>query len=484
MLCALLCAGARAAVCGDGVVVPPEECDDGNSVSLDGCSAACVVEAGFGCARPLGPSACTACPPGTTNVYDPLVTVGAFETQHNYSNNADISTTIAVPGGAGRVMFSQCSVSKLEANYDFLTVSDAASGATIAKVSGQCSDACATPTSSAQSSCIPAAGLAFTGASAGVVLRFTSDSSDSFWGLAATVVVQVGDGRYSNCTACATGTYWAGAAAPCSSCAAGRFADAPGALNCSWCHAGSTSSAGSAACAMCERGTFAAQAGSPTCLPCAVGSFSSGTGAAQCESQSCVPGTGTTAVAGGARNATHGCVRCSGLTPVGLGGNASCSAMRCPQGCTCSGTMTDCSWPGGTAAPPSGVPAGIDPATSWLDLSRRNRDDAFSRGWKCDAQRCPRPQNFTLPPGSFDGLPNLETLELSGNQLADGFLPAGLFAFNSRLTTLGLSAAGVTGLHPNVFAPLAALEKLDLSANELAQLPRALLRNQRNLTTL
>ena len=33
-------------LCGDGVVVDPETCDDGNTVSHDGCSAVCDIEAG------------------------------------------------------------------------------------------------------------------------------------------------------------------------------------------------------------------------------------------------------------------------------------------------------------------------------------------------------------------------------------------------------------------------------------------------------
>jgi len=38
--------------CGDALIIVPlgEECDDGNTLSGDGCSAACKVEAGFGCA--------------------------------------------------------------------------------------------------------------------------------------------------------------------------------------------------------------------------------------------------------------------------------------------------------------------------------------------------------------------------------------------------------------------------------------------------
>ncbi|TSC22940.1 DUF4215 domain-containing protein [Corallococcus sp. Z5C101001] len=42
--------------CGDGVISPREECDDGNSANGDGCSATCGIEPGYGCAGQ--PSAC------------------------------------------------------------------------------------------------------------------------------------------------------------------------------------------------------------------------------------------------------------------------------------------------------------------------------------------------------------------------------------------------------------------------------------------
>jgi len=36
-------------VCGDGVRFDPEECDDGNNLSGDGCDSSCIVEQGFSC---------------------------------------------------------------------------------------------------------------------------------------------------------------------------------------------------------------------------------------------------------------------------------------------------------------------------------------------------------------------------------------------------------------------------------------------------
>ncbi|WP_437295391.1 DUF4215 domain-containing protein [Sorangium sp. So ce426] len=37
-------ASACAPVCGDGIEAGPEECDDGNTTSGDGCSSTCHVE--------------------------------------------------------------------------------------------------------------------------------------------------------------------------------------------------------------------------------------------------------------------------------------------------------------------------------------------------------------------------------------------------------------------------------------------------------
>ena len=34
--------------CGNGILDPGEECDDGNNVYLDGCSGVCLIEGGGG----------------------------------------------------------------------------------------------------------------------------------------------------------------------------------------------------------------------------------------------------------------------------------------------------------------------------------------------------------------------------------------------------------------------------------------------------
>lgn len=48
-------------VCGDGVLAGAEFCDDGNSVSSDGCSASCTVEAGYICPTPNVPCILESC---------------------------------------------------------------------------------------------------------------------------------------------------------------------------------------------------------------------------------------------------------------------------------------------------------------------------------------------------------------------------------------------------------------------------------------
>jgi fibro-slime domain-containing protein len=46
------CTDGPARFCGDGVIQPGEQCDDGNTASGDGCSASCQIETGFVCPTP------------------------------------------------------------------------------------------------------------------------------------------------------------------------------------------------------------------------------------------------------------------------------------------------------------------------------------------------------------------------------------------------------------------------------------------------
>jgi len=61
-------------ICGNGIVSPGEECDDGNLVDGDGCSAACEIEPAWTCTGQ--PSVCTPMPPPTPTCGDGVVDPG------------------------------------------------------------------------------------------------------------------------------------------------------------------------------------------------------------------------------------------------------------------------------------------------------------------------------------------------------------------------------------------------------------------------
>ena len=53
--------GLVAGACGNGILAPPEQCDDGNNASGDGCSSSCTIEPGFKCTAPGMPCTPTVC---------------------------------------------------------------------------------------------------------------------------------------------------------------------------------------------------------------------------------------------------------------------------------------------------------------------------------------------------------------------------------------------------------------------------------------
>lgn len=58
-------------VCGDGVIEDVEECDDGNTVSGDGCSSVCHLETGWVCLTPNTPCQMTVCGDGLVQGTEP-----------------------------------------------------------------------------------------------------------------------------------------------------------------------------------------------------------------------------------------------------------------------------------------------------------------------------------------------------------------------------------------------------------------------------
>ena len=82
-----------------------------------------------------------------------------------------------------------------------------------------------------------------------------------------------------------------------------------------------------------------------------------------------------------------------------------------------------------------------------------------------------------LPTGIFSDLTSLTTLELGGNDLTT--LPSGIFSGLVNLTTLGLELNGLTSsmLPANLFSGLTSLQQLFLNNNALETLPADIFRN-------
>ena len=87
-----------------------------------------------------------------------------------------------------------------------------------------------------------------------------------------------------------------------------------------------------------------------------------------------------------------------------------------------------------------------------------------------------------LPDSLFDKLTNLTSLALSGNELSA--LPTGIFDKLTNLTTLSLSKNQLSALPTGIFDKLTNLTSLDLSGNELSALPTGIFDKLTNLTYL
>ena len=98
-------AGSCTAVCGDGVKSPSEACDDGNLLSGDGCSAQCEIEPGWTC------TAQRAAPPTTLTIpvlYRDMRYAASLNGNPDFENfNAGVSTGMvrSVLGADGEPVF-------------------------------------------------------------------------------------------------------------------------------------------------------------------------------------------------------------------------------------------------------------------------------------------------------------------------------------------------------------------------------------------
>ncbi|MYJ93268.1 MAG: leucine-rich repeat protein, partial [Chloroflexi bacterium] len=87
-----------------------------------------------------------------------------------------------------------------------------------------------------------------------------------------------------------------------------------------------------------------------------------------------------------------------------------------------------------------------------------------------------------LPVDLFSGLSSLQTLELRSNRMSD--LPEDVFDGLSSLRTLDLQRNDFTDLRADVFDGLSGLQSLDLSLNDLTELPEGMFDGIANLQTL
>ena len=97
----------------------------------------------------------------------------------------------------------------------------------------------------------------------------------------------------------------------------------------------------------------------------------------------------------------------------------------------------------------------------------------------------------TLAAGDFADLPNLASLDLSGQSLTEAGLPLTTFSPLTALTTLDLSGNQLTAIpagsiprFSNLFSDLAILDELNLSGNSLTGLPSGIFTGLDALTTL
>ena len=87
------CSDEPLPICGDGVIDPGQQCDDGNMADGDGCSSSCNVEQGWICDNPVGS-------PGVNVVDDGSFEAGAFGGTWNESST-NFGTPICDAGSCG-----------------------------------------------------------------------------------------------------------------------------------------------------------------------------------------------------------------------------------------------------------------------------------------------------------------------------------------------------------------------------------------------
>ncbi|KAM9807487.1 uncharacterized protein ACB057_005280 [Neosynchiropus ocellatus] len=161
------------------------------------------------------------------------------------------------------------------------------------------------------------------------------------------------------------------------------------------------------------------------------------------------------------------------------------SVHGCPEVCTCSGNVTDCSSAGLFSLAPVLPLLSQDTVSLRLTMNNLSSLSTMEMYNLSSLEVLDLSQNkfSILRPGVFSGLSALRWLNLSSNYL--GGLPATSESNNSADTLLRLNGSQVIiGLSTEVFKGLWRLRGLDLSSNGLQLLPKGLLDGLQRLTWL
>ncbi|XP_074864229.1 uncharacterized protein LOC142020371 [Carettochelys insculpta] len=147
-------------------------------------------------------------------------------------------------------------------------------------------------------------------------------------------------------------------------------------------------------------------------------------------------------------------------------------APSCPRACRCSPAQTIRCDRAGLSAPPAALAASAVSLSLSDNLLRTLSGSALRNLTLLRSLRLERNRLTFLYPGAFRALGSLRELALGGNPGLRA-LHAHTFRGLARLLRLDLSACGLFQAHPALFAPLRALEALDLASNRLRHVPPA-----------
>ncbi|XP_044259557.1 protein slit isoform X2 [Tribolium madens] len=157
------------------------------------------------------------------------------------------------------------------------------------------------------------------------------------------------------------------------------------------------------------------------------------------------------------------------------------TSLRCPRGCTCTGTITDCSHRGFTQ-----VPKNIPPETERLDLQGNNITVLFESDFqdlgKLRILQLTDNQIHTIERDAFQDLVNLERLRLNGNYIRH--IPDNLFSTTPNLFRLDISHNLISVIGRKTLRGITTIKNLQLDNNRITCIDDQALRSFKDLEIL